>query len=328
MNESLEGTSHNGTTWANMGKMITPVAWAWPDWLPYGLLTGIVGQSGTGKSALALRIAACFLRGDPWPDGAEFNGNTSAVLWCEAEAAQAINLQRARAWNLPLDKLLTPFDDPLTDVQLDNPGHQEAVATSAWRTEVKLIIVDSLRGAHRGDENSSETVKIVKWLAELARDTGKPVLLTHHLRKRGLLDNGNRVTLDQVRGTTAIVQIPRVIWAVDTPYPANEELKRLYAIKNNLAPFTEPIGLTIDDTGLVFSDAPEPLKRQSQEERAADRLKEWLADGPMRAADIEAEIEKAGLTMDAAKRAKRKLGIESSKPNGVWYWSPPETGTP
>lgn len=31
MNESLEGTSHNGTTWANMGKMITPVAWAWPD---------------------------------------------------------------------------------------------------------------------------------------------------------------------------------------------------------------------------------------------------------------------------------------------------------
>jgi putative DNA primase/helicase len=161
-----------GATWADLDSLIGPIQWRWKNWLPQGMLTIIAGELGVGKSIMALRIAACFLRGDPWPDGTPYTGETGAVLWCEAEAAQAINLSRAKAWGLPLDRIYTPFEDPMVDILLDDPNHREAIATVARREEVLLIVVDSLRGATRGDENSSETIAITKWLAELARDTG------------------------------------------------------------------------------------------------------------------------------------------------------------
>ena len=324
---AVDPTITPGATWADLDSLIGPIKWLWKNWLPQGMLTIIAGELGVGKSIMALRIAACFLRGDPWPDGTPYTGETGAILWCEAEAAQAINLSRAKAWGLPLDKIYTPFEDPLVDILLDDPNHREAIATVARREEVLFIVVDSLRGATRGDENSSETIAVTKWLAELARDTGKSPLLSHHLRKKGLVDVGNKVTLDRLRGSSAIGQVARVIWAIDIPDPKDKETKRLSVIKNNLAPFPEPVGLSIDDEGVTFCDVPQEPHRETLEERAADFLKMLLANGPVPSTKVEEEVEKAGLSPYAANRAKKKLGIISIKPKGVWHWSFPEEDT-
>jgi len=316
-----------GATWADLDSLIGPIKWLWKNWLPQGMLTIIAGELGVGKSIMALRIAACFLRGDPWPDGTPYTGETGAILWCEAEAAQAINLSRAKAWGLPLDKIYTPFEDPLVDILLDDPNHREAIATVARREEVLFMVVDSLRGATRGDENSSETIAVTKWLAELARDTGKPLQLSHHLRKKGLVDVGNKVTLDRLRGSSAIGEVARVIWAIDVPDPKDKETKRLSVIKNNLAPFPESVGLSIDGEGVNFCDVPQEPHTETLQERAADLLLMLLASGPMPSADIRKEGEEAGLSWPALKRAKKKLGIISVKPNGVWHWSLPAEDT-
>jgi putative DNA primase/helicase len=316
-----------GATWADLDNLIGPIKWLWKNWLPQGMLTIIAGELGVGKSIMALRIAACFLRGDPWPDGAPYTGELGAILWCEAEAAQAINLSRAKAWGLPLDRIYTPFEDPLVDILLDDPNHREAIATVARREEVLFIVVDSLRGATRGDENSSETIAVTKWLAELARDTDKPLLLSHHLRKKGLRDVGDKVTLDRLRGSSAIGQTARVIWAIDVPDPKDKETKRLSVIKNNLARFPEPVGLSIDGEGVTFCDAPQEPHTETLQERAADLLLMLLASGPMPSTDIRNEVEEAGLSWHAAKRAKKQLGIIASKPDGVWHWSLPAKDT-
>jgi hypothetical protein len=313
-----------GATWADLDNFIGPLKWCWENWLPQSLLTIIAGELGVGKSIITLRIAACFLRGDPWPDGTPYTGETGAILWCEAEAAQAINLSRAKAWGLPLEKIYIPFEDPLVDILLDDPDHREAIAAIARREEVLLIIVDSLRGATRRDENSSETIAVVKWLAELARDTGKPVLLCHHLRKKGLVDVGNKVTLDRLRGSSAIGQVARVIWAIDIPDLKDKETKRLSVIKNNLARFPESVGLSIDDEGVTFCNAPQEPHTETLEERAADFLLKLLASGPVPSTKVEEEANKAGLSLHAVNRAKKKLGIISIKPKGVWHWSFPE----
>ena len=324
---AVDPTIVPGATWADLDNLIGPIKWLWKNWLPQGMLTIIAGELGVGKSIMALRIAACFLRGDPWPDGTPYTGETGAVLWCEAEAAQAINLSRAKAWGLPLDKIYTPFEDPLVDILLDDPNHREAIGAVARREEVLLIVVDSLRGATRRDENSSETIAVTKWLAELARDTDKPLLLSHHLRKKGAQDVGNKVTLDRLRGSSAIGQLARVIWAIDVPDPKDEETKRLSVIKNNLAPFPEPVGLSIDHEGLTFGHAPHEPHTETLQERAVRFLKMLLASGPVPSAKVEEEVEKAGLSPYAANRAKKKLGIVSIKPDGVWHWSFPEEDT-
>ena len=126
-----------GATWADMAEQLGPIEWAWDKWLPKGLLTILAGESGAGKSALALRLCSAFLRGDPWPDGSPYQGETGAVLWCEAEAAQAVNLERAKSWGLPLEQILSPLSDPLQDIQLDQPAHQAALVERALLPQVK-----------------------------------------------------------------------------------------------------------------------------------------------------------------------------------------------
>jgi len=44
------------------------VEWLWPDKIPIGKVTLLIGDPGTGKSLVALDIAARVSRGSAWPD--------------------------------------------------------------------------------------------------------------------------------------------------------------------------------------------------------------------------------------------------------------------
>lgn len=317
-----EPETQPNTTWADMDKVIGPVEWAWQGWLPKGMLTILAGESGAGKSAAALRVCGCYLKGDPWPDGSKFTGETGAVIWCEAEAAQALNLDRAKAWGLPIEKIYTPLSDPLADVKLDIPEHAAALAQKAMLPEVRLIVIDSLRGMHRGDENSSETMSTIKWLAELARDSGKEMILTHHLRKRSIFD-GEGVELERLRGSSAIVQTARLVWALDVPDPQTKDVKRLQVIKSNLGKFPGPIGVTVNEKGVQFVTAPEAPRVETKVDQAVDLLMALLQKGPLSAESVEKEFNDAGISIPTMKRAKSKLGIVSGKNKNGWFWSLP-----
>lgn len=319
MPEGVNPDDIKPSTWADIEKVLGPITWSWENWLPDGMLTIVASKPGIGKSSLCLRIAASFLTGAEWPDGTKFDQEQGKVLWCEAESAQAINLDRAKRWGLPTKKILTPVK-PLEDVRLEIAHHKGALATLAMRDDIKLIIIDSLRGVLSGDENSSETSDLVMWLASLARDSGKPILLTHHLRKRGLLDSGDNIDLDRLRGSSAIVQAARVVWALDTPNPQEKDWVRLSVIKNNLAEFAEPVGMAIDEN-IRFGVAPQAPKQETASDKMRDLLLDLLRSEPRPSKEIYAEVEGAGLSIATAKRVKKDLGISSIRKDDGWYWS-------
>jgi putative DNA primase/helicase len=319
----------SSATWADLEGLIGPVAWDWPGWLPRGFLTILAGEAGLGKSTLALRLCACYLRGDDWPDGAPGAdmGRDTAVLWCETEAAQALNWERARAWGLPLERILTPLG-PLEDVSIDAPAHQAAIARAAHRPEVGLVVVDSFSGAGHRNESSSEGHMAVRRLAVLARDTGKAVLLLHHLRKRSLLDAGHQVSLERLRGHSSIVQPARVVLALDAPNPYRETYKRLSVIKSNLAPFPQPLGFWVAEDGKARFALASPAPRSTTAlERAAEALQELLSDGPVPAEGLVADLVGLGISEPTVRRAKARLGIVSSKREDGWTWELP-SGAP
>jgi hypothetical protein len=193
----------------------------------------------------------------------------------------------------------------------------------AHHADVRLLVVDSFRGAHEGDENSSELVGVLKFLAGLTRDSGKPMLLSHHLRKRGERDFSSEVTLERLRGSSVIAQFGRVIWALDRPDASHRETKRLSVIKNNLKHFADPVGLKIDDSGVTFGPAPQAPRTETKQDKAGDLLMSLLADGPMPAEELQREVEQSGLSWHAAKRAKEDLGVVSIREKGRWLWSLP-----
>lgn len=219
-----------GTPWSRFHRLQTPIVWDWPGWLPRGYLTILASQPGVGKSFLCLRIAATYLSDLPWPDGAPFphsqRGEDPAqdrVLWCESDGGHFLNLHRARLWDLDLSRIVNPLsafkgdpltkrsvnNAPLTNFIMRNPGHQEALLALAFQPSVRLVIFDSLYGLMSGS-TAAATLSWLMLLSDFARAARKPFLLTHHLRKPNSRDNA-LLTLDRMRGSSAIAQFARVV---------------------------------------------------------------------------------------------------------------------
>ncbi|MBE3144041.1 MAG: AAA family ATPase [Planctomycetes bacterium] len=312
-------------SFADIKKLLGPTEWDWKKWIARGYLHIIGAQSGDGKSAVELDICKTYTTGAPFPDGSPYNDEIGYVLWCETEAAQVIHLDRCAAWGIPTDRIYVPFpDDPLMDVQLTDPAHAGAIATIAMRPEVRFIVIDSLRGAHRRNEKEAgDMAPIGKWLAELARDINKPIMVTQLLRKKSVYENDD-LTLDRISGSTAIIQFARIVWAIDTPDALHKEKKRLKVLKSNLDKFPDPIGFTFDDNGLIhFGDAPEAPKVETQLDKAIDLLHALLAKGPEKTMVIEEQFRGAAISWRTANTAKKKLNLSTFSKGGAWYWSLP-----
>ena len=259
---------------------------------------------------------------EPWPDGTQYDGETGCGLWIECESSQALNLERAKNWGYSLEKIYTPFADPTVDVNLDNDNHRNAVLLKAQLPEVKIIGIDSLSGSTHKNERDEAMKPLVEFVARMARDTGKLVIATHHLRKRGLLD-GEKINLDRVRGSSIITQYARVVWAMDKPNPYEDNQIRLQVIKNNLARFPQSLGMMIEENGITFMDAPEEPKNETVLDRAKELLLVLLDKEPIKQAEIEKNAKGAGISWRTIVSAKKALAIVSKKQTDGWYWSLP-----
>jgi hypothetical protein len=311
-------------SWADIGALLGPIRWDWDKWLARGFLCILASRSGLGKSSVALRIVATYTRGNPWPDGSAYDGEAGCVLWCEAEGAQALNLSRAIRWGMNPNVIVTPLG-PLDDVNLMDPDHRLAIGHWARQPDVRLVVVDSLSGAVAGkcDENSSDMLRIVQWLARLARDTRKPVLVCHHLRKKSQLDD-HTVALDRLRGSSAIVQSARLVWALDEPF--GDDRLRLSVIKSNLDAFPEPIGLRIVAQGIELLDAAEPPAPLGAQDEAESFLQDALAEGPVESNEVKRQAREAGIAERTLRRAREALYVETTKQDGRWWWHLPDWG--
>lgn len=314
-------------TVAKLQSLLPQTQWLWKGWLPRGYLTLLAGIPGVGKSGLALRIAECVLTGAVWPDGTSpKNTDRGKVAWVDTEASQALLAERCERWGLPTGKVLipTPDGDPLTDMRLDDPLSWAALLEVMEREKPPLVVLDSLRGSYRGDENSSDLVELLSKLAALARDTGSAILIIHHLRKASSYENLSEVTLDRIRGSSAIPAMCRVVLALDTPDTERKGQVRLATIKSNLALLPSPIGMEWGDDGsIAFCEAPTPPHNETQLGRAMDIMRAFLQGHPRMANDVFEELRQAGISEATGKRANKKMGIVATKHKDGWWWSLP-----
>lgn len=83
--------------------------------------------------------------------------------------------------------------------------------------------------------------------------------------------------------------------------------------------------MTIYDRGIDFGNAPEPPRKETTVDKAADLLLSLLAKGPVETNEIKTEFEGAGLSWYSARQAKEELNIVAVKQNtnNKWAWSLP-----
>ena len=313
-------------SFADVADMLHATSWLWEGWIPKGNVSMLVGRPGVGKSMALAWFATKLLAGGTMPDGAEIEPMGGNIMWIDTEGTQALTLERLTRMGADLSRFEWPIDpgkrsDPFPMIDLAEKKWIDIIADLAIVKRPASIIVDSLRGSFRGSEKESERMQeVLGAAAAIARDVCCGHVFSHHLRKLMPGEN-SEVTLDDVRGSGAIVAMARVVVAIDQPDRESKAL-RLRALKSNLAAFPKPLGLEVGERIEWTDKVPEAPRRETTVDKAREFLITRLVKGPVSSIELFEEAQAMGISKKSLFRARESARVTTVKmEDGKWHWA-------
>lgn len=326
-----------------------PVRWLWRGWLPRGKLALIAGAPGTGKSTLALEMAATVTTGGTMPDG-ETVELGDVLMWSgEDDVADTL-----------LPRFLAAGGNPkrihFVDATVDENGQRlpfDPARDLPRLTEVArrldglgLLILDPIVSAVAGDSHkNTEARRGLQPVVDLAAATGAAVLGVTHFAK----SSAGREPQERVNGSIAFAALARVVLA--TVKPADPDAsRRLVRAKSNLGPdhggfeyslYQAPVpghsfgaqriqwGQPLEGSARELMKVEEPDDGADAADAAADFLRDMLAESPMTTKELKAAATAHGHSWRTVERAKQALGVTATKDGfqGAWAWQMPAPKT-
>lgn len=329
-----------------------PIQWLWNDWLAAGKFHILAGSPGTGKTTIAMNLAATITTGGQWPDGTECTpGNI--LIWSGEDDPKDTLLPRLLAHGADRDRIFfinsvielnkTRTFDPSTDL---SKLYDQAVKIG----DIKLIIIDPVVNAISGDSHKNgEVRRDLKPLVELGDKLKAAIIGITHFNKSTL----TRDPLERVTGSIAFGALARLVLATAKIKDANGQSKRIFArAKSNNGPdgsgfeyeieqlelpdypnvFTSKItwGEFIEGSAqdlLTEKRDPSNTEDQSSFKEAVDFLKILLSTGPLSKKEIDEKARDAGIKSITLRRAKSFLGIKTIHhgygKGSIWKWALP-----
>lgn len=329
------------------------IRWTWKDFLARGKLHIIAGSPGTGKTTLALALAATISRGGRWPDGTRAEpGNV--LIWSGEDDVRDILLPRLIAMGADLSRIYfvgdvhaggqsRPFD-PSRDIG--------ALQREAARIgNVHLLIIDPVVNVVAGDSNkNAETRRSLQPVVDLASKLDAAALGISHFTK----GSAGRDPVERVTGSVAFGALPRVVFAAARTTDEDAATKRIFVrTKSNIGPDGGGFGYDLEQVelpgypGLIASrvlwgqalegaalDLLATVEVTEGEERSlTDDAKQFLltelADGAVSSKTVQKAADDAGISRATLRVAKAALGVESERIGGIsdrgaWTWKLPK----
>jgi len=308
--------------------------------LPLGMLAGMEGEPGGGKTANALALAADGSCGRDALTGNKIEPY-STVYWSYENPANVVKARlMAMGANLKrIHLLLGAKNADGTERTLTIASIPELRA-ALQKTKAKLFIIDPLQsvmGAGVDSHKANETRPLLDALARLADELGVCILIIRHQAKSG----GGRIGTRGL-GSIDITGALRSNLIVGTA-PDDQTKRALFHTKSNVGPMAEPLGFFIEGKGdacivrwtgptdLTLADivAPEGAKRRTQVDEAMEFLRDELAEGPMEQKVLAEKLkELSGIGATTLHKASARLDVKKSRPGGkdaAWVWALRET---
>ena len=328
----------------------SPVEWLWDGWIAAGKLQLIGGQPGTGKTTIALALAATLTNGGRWPDATQATRGSVAIWSGEDDPADTL-APRLMAAGADMSRVhfITGMRQGGERYPFD-PGRDCAelgVALAGIR-DVRLLIIDPIVSAITGDSHKNAEVRRgLAPLVDLAQQHRCALLGITHFTK----GTAGREPVERITGSLAFGALARLVM-VTAKSEANDKkpsIRFLARAKSNIGP--DGGGFVYDlrqqelpgypgivTTSIEWREALEGSAREllADAERqdsgdeagvdAAGFLRELLSEGSRAAKDIFREAEGAGYSRDAMKRAKRRIGVLTAKTGMAagWEWRLPD----
>lgn len=299
-----------------------PVKWLWYPYIPLGKITIMQGNSGIGKTMLALNIAAALSNGEQLPGDNEQREPIS-IIYNTAEDGLGDTIKpRLRSAGADLTRINTINERVNTVTMTD-----ERIENSVCELGAKLLILDPIQaylGAKTDMNKANEVRPIFAQLGRVAEDNECAIVLIGHKGKNQMYGE-----LQSMFGSTDQVAAARSVLTV-TKHPNDKTLSLINHTKSSLSASGKSLTFSIDENGKIvwgdFVDSGENDDAESvtKTEMAKRLLLNALANGALPQKDIAALADEQGIAKRTLDRAKAELKIKSYSTDKKWFWQLPE----
>ncbi|MCJ7586739.1 MAG: AAA family ATPase [Candidatus Aminicenantes bacterium] len=320
----------------------TEITWLWPERIPLGKLTLLVGDPESGKSLFTTWMAAHVTTASRWPDLC--TPPVGRVLILQSEDGQEDTVlprliqygaDRSKVTFVPGVKTTEGQERMFTLLQDIDKLKKEIVR----RGDVKPVILDPVQGYFGGalsgkvNTNSDAHMRaILTPLKTMAEETGVAVVGVAHLNKSSQMD-----MMYRIGGSIGIMGVARSVWLIRWNRDP-DGVRYFQSMKSNRKAGIPGLAFNINkgNGDVTFLDVPVPtaielLSSTFGEAGAAEVqgwLREQLASGPKSSKEILEAAEQEGFSPGMVYRAKKSLGLKKpqriggvGRGHGYWEWS-------
>ena len=326
-----------------------PVIWLIDQWLPMGKLTLLAGAGGTGKTTLALGIAAAITSGGMFPNSQRYLGTSNVLIWSSEDDPEDILTPRLAAMGANLDRvfILKGAKEDDKDRTFNPATDLESLKIALDRVGgVALILLDPVIGIVKGNSDKATDVREgLDPLVEFAQDQQCAIIGISHFGKGGQ----GKDPAERVLGSQAFTALPRMVWATVIQKETGDRV--LVRAKTNLSArdggFLYSIEQTqyegidtsvvawkgqiegsshqiISDAEAVESDDEDDHENNGSSRDFAKRfLVDILAEKDMLTKELKSQAKDADVSWRTIVRAGAELGAKkyNSPMLGGWVWS-------
>ena len=171
---------------------LVPVLWAWADRIAYGTATMLEGDTGAGKTVVAVDLAVRWAGGFRMPDGTDWDGVGEGVpvVYCGLDdVVSMVIAPRVEAAGGDATGRLFYWPDASP---LMMPAHRDRVAGAIRRVGARVVVVDTFVRAtdpeYEIGDYQRATAVMSAW-DSVARETGVAIVLVNHKTKAAAVDS-------------------------------------------------------------------------------------------------------------------------------------------
>ncbi len=325
-----------------------PITWLWDMWLPSGKLTMLGGAGGTGKTTLALGLAATITTGGIFPDHSRYCGKSNVLIWSSEDDPEDVLMPRLVAMGADKTRIYIlkgSIEDgqkrafnPVADIEMLKQSITEIGG-------VALIIIDPIVGMVKGNMNNANEVRqSLDPLVEFAQDQQCAIIGISHLGK----GSQGKDPAERLLGSQAFTALPRMVWVTATNPKTQDRV--LVRAKTNISPkdggFTYSIeqkeidGIhtsivmwlgaveghaheILSDAESLDEDDENGYRAESARDFAKQFLTDLLSDKDCASNEVKREAKDADISWGTLRRASVDLGVKKYKSMtlGQWVWS-------
>ena len=308
--------------------------WLWYPYICLGTLGLLDGDPGDGKSQFCVWLVSEISRGRKLPNGASIPP-ANCFLFNFEDLPGAVIKRRLEANDADLDRVFIQ-----TRTFKLTPEMADWLDGEIAKTNPRLVILDPIQAFITGDVDASNNVDVrafMEQLKDIAERRQCAILVVRHFGK-GQHDKAMKKGI----GATDFVGISRnqfglarrkdkvrgfIVFHMKTNFERGEAMFFTMGDADGRKGEQPKIGFDrFEEIDVDAFFAGSPASRgpeQDEREVAKEFLSKALADGPKAAATLKSQGEARAISASTLDRARKDLGVITSKHGKVWFWALP-----